>query len=284
MRYLLGLLLGALLLPAEIIPFEGTKLVYVYKGASALPPVLLIHGWACDHTFFNAQYEDLARTHKVMAIDLPGHGASESPAKLNIDTMVRAIEAVRVHAKANRITIIGHSMGALIGREYARKYPARVSGLVSLDGSIFQLPPGKADRDRWAEGIVRMAQGFGPANDKQVRERAISVFLSNLYTDETPRELRMNILKRVLATKPETAEGMMTILSDMRLWTDETVNVPVLALRAGKQQPPGEDVFLKTLFPKLQYKFMPGMSHFLMMEQPEKVNAEINAFLKESKL
>jgi pimeloyl-ACP methyl ester carboxylesterase len=283
MRLLLTLLLLAAAIHADSISVNGKKLFYVTKGNGA-NTLILIHGWACDHTFLDPQLEEFSKTHRVISIDLPGHGKSEVPTKANMESYVAAIEAIRTNTKSSQIVLVGHSLGALIAKEYARLNPKQSKGLVLLDGAIFQLPPGEADRARWAEGITRMAHGFGPAIEKQVRERSISVFLSNLYTDETPRELRMSILSKVLATGPETAEAAMLSMTDMKLWSDERLDLPVLALRAGRQQPPNEDLFLKTLFPQLQYKFLPGMSHFLMLEQPARVNTEIRSFLKASKL
>lgn len=283
MRLLLTLLALTTLLSAEEISFQGRKLSYISKG-SGPNPIMMIHGWACDHTFLDAQTDEFSKAHRVLALDLPGHGQSEAPAPLTIDAMVAAVEAVRAAAKVNQLTLVGHSMGAIVVREYAKLYPARTKAVIFLDGSIFQLPPGAADRARWAEGINRMAQTFGPANAKQVRERNVSVFLSNLYPDDTSRELRMSILRKMLATSPETAQAAMAAMTDLKLWGDDKLNVPALALRAGRQQPPNEEVYLKSIFPNLEYKFMPGMSHFLMMEHPAKVNQEIRTFLKASKL
>jgi len=245
---------------------------------------LFIHGWACDHSFFEAQVAEFSRTHRVITVDLPGHGQSESMSLLRMQTFVDAIEGVRVVTKSNRWILAGHSLGAVVAREYARLYANRAQAMVLLDGAIYQLPPGEADRNRWAENITAMAKRFGPDNEKQVRERNISVFLSNMYTDATPRELRMSILRKVLATSPETAEGAMMSLADLKLWREESMNLPVLALRAGRQEPPGESSYLKQLFPQLQYKFLSGLSHFLMLEQPVVVNAEIRSFLKGRKL
>lgn len=283
MRWLISILFVAQTLLAENALLNGKKIYYVTKG-SGPNTMMLIHGWACDHSFLDAQMVEFAKSRRVVSLDLPGHGQSEFPAGLKMDHFVASIEAVRSAAGINQMVIVGHSMGALVAREYAKKYPARTKGLVFLDGSIFQLPPGAEDRQRWAEGITRLAKSFGPANEKQVRERSVSVFLSNMYTDDTPRELRMTILSKVLATPAETAEAAMMSMTDLKLWTEDRQDLPVLALRAGRQLPPNEEPYLKSLYPRLQYKFMPGMSHFLMMEQPAKVNDEILAFLKASKL
>lgn len=282
MRLLAALLFATALFAAEA-TLDGKKLHYSSTGASPRT-LILIHGWACDSTFFSEQIKDLSATHRVITLDLPGHGQSGAFDKLSMDLFARAVEAVRVHAKVQNPVLIGHSMGATVARQYARLYPKSAAALIFLDGSIFQLPPGEQDRVRWAESISSLANSFGPANEKAARERSVSVFLSSMYGDSTPRELRMQILRKVLATSPATAQGAMLAFSDLSLWREDPLDLPVLALRAGKQQPPREADYLKGLFPRIQYKFMPGVSHFLMLEKPLEINAEINAFLRSNNL
>ena len=282
MRLFVAILFATALFSAEA-TLGGRKLHYTTTG-SGPKTLILIHGWACDSTFFSEQIKALSATHQVIAVDLPGHGQSESPGILTMDLFAQATEAVRLHAKANKPVLVGHSLGATVARQYARLYPNTASALVFLDGSIFQLPPGEQDRVRWSEMITTLAKSFGPANEKAVRERAISAFLSNMYSDSTPRELRLEILRKILATSPATAQGAMQSMADLGIWREDSIDLPVLALRAGKQQPPNEVPYLKSLFPRIQYKYMPGVSHFLMLEKPVEVNAEINAFLRSNKL
>lgn len=268
---------------ADTVLLNGKKIFYAVSGTGP-KNLILIHGWACDHSFFEGQFKDLSKDYRVIALDLPGHGQSEMAAPLTMEEFAMAVEAVRVAAKATRPILIGHSLGATVAREHARRYPKNASALIFLDGAIYQLPPIEADRERWAETIGTMAKSFGPANEKQVRERNISVFLSNMYDDSTPREFRMTVLRKILATAPETAQGAMQSMADLKLWREDVLQIPVLALRAGQRPPPNEEAYLKTLFPQLQYKFLPGVSHFLMLEKPTEVNAEIRRFLKGNNL
>ena len=282
MRFFVALLFATALFSAEAM-LDGKKVHYTSTGAGP-KTLILIHGWACDSSFFTEQIKALSATHRVIALDLPGHGQSEAPGPLTMDLFAQATEAVRLHANANKPVLIGHSLGATVARQHARLYPGTAAALIFLDGSIFQLPPGEQDRVRWSEMITTLAKTFGPANEKAVRERAVSVFLSTMYGDATSRELRMHILSKVLATSPASAEAAMLAFADLNLWREDSIDLPVLALRAGKQPPPNDVSYLKSLFPRLQYKYMPGVSHFLMLEKPVEVNAEINAFLRSNKI
>ncbi len=279
---LLFLTLLTLSAMAETVSLNGKKIYYTDSG-SGPQSLMLIHGWACDHSFFEGQWNDLSKNYRVIALDLPGHGQSEMATALTMEGFAMAVSAVLSAAKVDKPILIGHSMGATVAREHARRNPNVARALIFLDGSIFQLPPIEADRERWSETISSMAKSFGPANEKQVRERNISVFLSNMYAESTPREFRMTVLRKILATAPETAQSAMQSMADLKLWREDVLQIPVLALRAGQRPPPNEAAYLKTLFPQLQYKFLPGVSHFLMLEKPAEVNAEIRAFLKGNK-
>ena len=58
---------------------DGVALFYE-EAEGAEPPVLLVHGWCCDHTYFVPQFEHYAeRGHRVVAVDLRGHGRSDKP-------------------------------------------------------------------------------------------------------------------------------------------------------------------------------------------------------------
>jgi sigma-B regulation protein RsbQ len=98
--------------------------------------VMFVHGWTCDSTSWAAQVPVLSKKYRVITLDLPGHGQSGSPAdgKFSMDLFARAVEAVRDEVKAERIVLVGHSMGAPVIRQYARLYSQRVAALVAVMG------------------------------------------------------------------------------------------------------------------------------------------------------
>ena len=57
---------------------EGVSIAYVEAGVGD-PPILLVHGMACDHTHLLPQFHHLRSRHRVIAVDLRGHGASDRP-------------------------------------------------------------------------------------------------------------------------------------------------------------------------------------------------------------
>ena len=57
---------------------DGVALAYEEAG-NGDPPMLLVHGWCCDHTYFTPQFERFRHKHRVVAVDLRGHGQSDKP-------------------------------------------------------------------------------------------------------------------------------------------------------------------------------------------------------------
>lgn len=278
MRYLFAWLL-AWNAWAATASLDGKQIYYRAEGKGS-DTLLFIHGWSCNETFFLPQMEEFRKSYRVIALDLPGHGKSEAFPQLSIDLFARAVEGVRAQEKAARPVLIGHSLGAVIARQHGRRYPGVARGFILLDGSIFELPPDAAGRERWSEMIQALSRRFSPTLEKKVRERNVSEFLSNMYSPATPREFQLMVLGQVLQTKPETSEGAMRALGDLSLWDGLALSQPTLAIRAGRQAPPGEEAFLRRLFPSLRYKFWEGVSHFLQLEKPEETNREITEFLR----
>src|SRR5215813_9323594 len=111
--------------------------------------VILVHGWTCDNTTWEAQVPALSKQYRVLTLDLPGHGKSGSPkdGMFSMELFARAVEAVRSEAKAEKVVLVGHSMGTPVVVQYARMFPQHTAGLVFVDG------------------LVRIGSGTGSAPD-----------------------------------------------------------------------------------------------------------------------
>jgi 3-oxoadipate enol-lactonase len=57
---------------------KGTRLAFEDRGAGK-PAIVFVHGLACDRSFFAPQAEHFARQHRVVSLDLRGHGESDKP-------------------------------------------------------------------------------------------------------------------------------------------------------------------------------------------------------------
>ncbi|MEH6644656.1 alpha/beta fold hydrolase [Sulfitobacter sp.] len=98
------------------------------------PKVLLVHGVGLRAEAWGGQLEILARTCRVMAVDMPGHG--ESSRLASNPQMADFTDAI-VMTLTEPVVVIGHSFGAMIALDMASRYSDLVLGVAALNG-IFQ--------------------------------------------------------------------------------------------------------------------------------------------------
>src|SRR5215470_18762634 len=99
--------------------------------------VVFIHGWTCNLNFWKANIPAFVKQTRVIAIDLPGHGESDKPqVTYSMDLFARAIDAVLQDAGVERVTLVGHSMGTPVIRQFYRNYPNKTLALVIVDGNL----------------------------------------------------------------------------------------------------------------------------------------------------
>jgi len=115
---------------------EG-KSVFAATGGkpfdASLPAVIFIHGAGMDHTIWALQTRWFAwHGYGVLAIDLPGHGKSDGPALESIDDMADWLGRLIGNCGAEKISLVGHSMGSLIALATAAKAGDRLSSLALL--------------------------------------------------------------------------------------------------------------------------------------------------------
>src|SRR5438552_3792134 len=98
------------------------------------PTLVLVHGWALDHRVWDGQAPSLEGRHRVVTLDLAGHG--ESGRQRSAWTMAafgEDVMAVVEAVGAREVALVGHSMGGPVVLEAARRMPERGQGLVLVD-------------------------------------------------------------------------------------------------------------------------------------------------------
>jgi pimeloyl-ACP methyl ester carboxylesterase len=128
------------------------------------PAVVLLHSLGGDRTEWADETARLAKTHTVIAIDLPGHGESAAPARVDVAEVAEQVVAVLRAEKATPAVLIGHSMGGLVAAHVAASAPSLVRALVVVDMSIAPglMPPEQLEALRTALAKDREAalRGF----------------------------------------------------------------------------------------------------------------------------
>jgi pimeloyl-ACP methyl ester carboxylesterase len=148
----------------------GAHVAYDVHGDG--PDVVLIHGWTCRRTDFDGVVADLARDHRVLALDLPWHGDSTATSRhWTMDDLAAVVDAVAVAEGMREAAIVGHSMGAAVAVETVLAGTGH--RVISLDGLTYMhmyprqsaeatsafLDPFRADFDAAMRDLCTRAAG-----------------------------------------------------------------------------------------------------------------------------
>lgn len=117
----------------SFVDVAGGRLAYVASGAVGGDPVLLVHGFAADHTVWAAAAAQLARSgRRVIAVDLPGHGATTLPAFKVADLGAPLASALDALPAKSGFDVIAHSLGAVAAVALAEARPERIASLTLI--------------------------------------------------------------------------------------------------------------------------------------------------------
>ena len=245
------------------------QLAYEEQGAGD-PPLVFVPGWCCDRTLFAPQVEHFSRTHRVVALDLRGCGASPVVDDgYDIPTQAADVAALCDDLGLERAVIVGHSLGGMIGLELAATRPELVGAVVGVDpGPIDPLPDTRERFAALAEAIEGEAGAaarrtyvedlFLPADDAETRQRTLEVMCA------VPAPVAGAVLRGVvewngLAAIRACAAPILVVLSQPR-----GSNAPARLLAAK---------------PDVEVGITVGSGHFNQLVVPQQVNAMIERFV-----
>ncbi|UWR43767.1 alpha/beta hydrolase [Phaeobacter inhibens] len=115
------------------------------REAGAGAPLVLLHGVGMQSAAWGPQIEDLSRSHRVIALDLPGHGGSDPlPAGSDLPDFVSWLHDVVLALDIGPVSLAGHSMGALIATGFAVDHPAMTHRVALLNGVYRRTPQARA--------------------------------------------------------------------------------------------------------------------------------------------
>jgi pimeloyl-ACP methyl ester carboxylesterase len=125
-------------MPVSHLRVDGIDVAFSDVGVGE-PALLLIHGLGSYMPVWQRNIDDLARAHRVVAIDLPGYGKS---AKGNFEYSMafyaRVVDGVVDRLALRRVVLVGHSMGGQIAMTHALAHPGKAEALVLVAPAGFE--------------------------------------------------------------------------------------------------------------------------------------------------
>jgi pimeloyl-ACP methyl ester carboxylesterase len=264
-----------------------------FRIAGAGPPVLLIHGIGDSSRTWLPVMQKLAQHHLVIAPDLLGHGESERPrADYSVAAYANGMRDLLGVLGIDRVTLVGHSLGAGVAMQFAYQYPERterlvlvsaggvgrsvnnVLRLVSTPGAHLTLALLRVPGARTAVGgLVRALQladaGLGRDAPDLMRVidalpdgQARSAFIRTLRAVVDWRGQVVTMLDRCYLTR-----GMPTLL----IWGGRDPIVPVADAYTAHEAMPGS-----------RLEIFERAGHFPFHQDPERFARVIEDFLAET--
>ena len=235
------------------------KVAYECHGSGS-SAIVLVHGWASDRKSWELVSEPLSKTHKLLAVDLLGHGESDKPAtEYSMELFARGVLCALDAAGIKSAVFAGHSNGVPVIRQILRLAPERVRGLVFIDGPLAPLPEGVAQWMRKSleapdyDGLLEMLISQMP------RGRVSDQQFDKLCADQRamPRHVML---------------GGLAAMTDPAIWNEDLIRVPLAVLAAGKGHWNSDQAaVLQRLAPGTTPLVWDDVSHFLLLEEPERV-------------
>jgi pimeloyl-ACP methyl ester carboxylesterase len=136
-RKMAAILKGDLVADGSV-PYEHGWVVYRDFGGQG-PAVMLVHGLGGNLAHWGRVAPLLQERYRLIAIDLPSHGASTAPAVYSFDHDLGAVDEVRQRLSLDRPALVGHSYGGMLAVSLGTSRPGDYRVVVNVDGLGFAL-------------------------------------------------------------------------------------------------------------------------------------------------
>ena len=241
---------------------DGVSISYQTAGEGPVS-LVFVHGWLCDRSYWSEQLDHFAAANRVVALDLAGHGDSG----LNRDEWTMAafgedVAAVVNELELEQVVLVGHSMGAAVIVEAARRAADRVIGLVVVDN--FQDLDAPITPAQVEDIIAPFIEDF--------RESTRDI-VATMFVPASDPVLVKQIVEDMSSAPAHVGIGAAR---NLFLWygqhDDEAlraVHVPIRAINSD-QNPTDLEVAARY---GIEVTLMTGVGHFVMMEDPETFNS-----------
>jgi pimeloyl-ACP methyl ester carboxylesterase len=264
---------------------DGTPANVIELGEG--PPLLFVHGLSgCWQNWLeNIPY--FARSHRVVAVDLPGFGASPMPREeISIPGYARFLEGICDALSIDAAAVVGNSMGGYVAAELAIASPQRVERLMLVSAAgitaehlhrdsimagarvVAAVATREAARHAWyarRPGLRRVALSFVVRHPERLSAPLAHELMEGSGKPGFLPAMEAILTHRISERLPQIACPTFVV------WGKDDRVIPVRDARR----------FAK-LIPDVRIEILPDTGHVAMLERPERFNALLDAFLAEA--
>ena len=268
---------------------DGREVNYCELGEG--PAILFVHGLGASWQSWLEQLPEFAASHRVVAMDLPGFGYSESPSEdISIEYYARwTAKFMDILGIESAAAVVGNSMGGFVSAELAIKSPERVQRLVFVSAAIFW------QNRRRAQPLVQLAKLSDAVvaralvratDDIATRRRLRYAALASAgfrYPQYVSDELAHEMVRSARRT-----DGFLPALEALAGYDLEEelpkISCPTLIVWGANDQLVSvkDAERLEDLIPASRREVFERTGHVAMLERPERFNQLLREFLAEA--
>lgn len=278
-RYVAAMVVALLILSAAgprpascgrgtVVSADGTSIHYSSAGTGT-PALVFVHGWCCDESYWRYQVPYFAGRYTVVTVDLAGHGSSAAGRdRYTMEAYGEDVAAVVDTLGLDSVILVGHSMGGRVNLEAALRLPGRVLALVGVDTyQDFEMQFPQAQVEQFLTAF---------SGDFAATTRG---YVKTLFPATADSALVRTIIADMAAAPPAVGIGSMrSALTYDPVSTLNKLDLPVYCINSDRY--PANEAAGKRHAKSYQVALMPGLGHFVMLEDPETFNDLLDATIR----
>jgi pimeloyl-ACP methyl ester carboxylesterase len=249
---------------------DGVTIHFQVHGKGS-PTLVLVHGWALDRRLWDGQVPPLAARHRVVTLDLAGHGESgRQRAQWTMAAFGPDVKAVVEAVNASQVVLIGHSMGGPVVLEAARRMTERVKGVVLIDTLL----------DVEQRSSPEEVEAYASQLEADYKTTVTQMSAEYLFTPSTPEAVRERVLSHATAMPPGISIALLR-----QSWTYDPlpalreIKAPIRAVN-GDKFPTNVEVNRRHM-PGFQAIIVTGTGHYPMLEDSVRFNSALDQALNQ---
>lgn len=252
-----------------VLSSDESKIHYLETGENNVA-ILFVHGWLGNVNWWANQLDFFKDKHKVVQIDLGGHGKSDKSRKnWTSKQYVDDIKAVVNQLSSTEIFLVGHSMSGAFVLEASLDLP-KVKAIILIDTL----------KDLNQVFTYEQAEEFLFSNYRKDFNSAVENILPQyLFVDSTPEAVKSQLQNEFLQNSPEFAVTAIEPLYKMDIQSiAKSVKVPVRAINSDAMPTNIENN--RKYLSDYDFVTIKGTGHYPMLEKPEEFNKLLDDLIK----
>ncbi|KAB2805389.1 alpha/beta fold hydrolase [Phaeocystidibacter luteus] len=196
---------------SKFISHRGTPIHYTDAGRGSA--VILLHGFLENSTMWKDYAAELAKSYRVICIDLPGHGKSDCFGYVHsMDEMAAVVKAIADHHHLKRYHIVGHSMGGYVALAFGEKHPDVPKSITLFHSTaLADSDEKKVDRSRAIKLVKEQPEAF------------VKHSLPMLFRSKSRKIYRTEIKGMIAEALKMPVQGIIAALEGMKERPDREV-------------------------------------------------------------